>query len=435
MFWLESTLKKYGKTVIVISHDRYFLDAVCGSIFELENGRGKLYRGNYSDYRRQKSVDREIQLRHYENQQREIKRQEAYIEQQRRWNRERNIIAAESRQKLLDRMVLEEKPENLPRAIKLFFPLSGESGNDVLTVSKLSKSYGGKMLFRNFSLLLKKHDRLFVTGPNGCGKSTLLKIIAGMECADSGFSVLGANVTMGYYDQENRNFTAGGTVIDELRNTYPAMTETDVRSALALFNFRGDDVFKPVSVLSGGERARLTVCKLVLKKTNLLVLDEPTNHLDIQSREVLENALGEYHGSVIAVSHDRYFMKKLATRVVAFDGDVISELQGGFDGFADAADSQPATYRPDAAEKVSAGKSRWEDAKKERSEQRRTERRIRSLQAEIEETEQLIGNLNDEAQGDAAFDHVRLSEISGIIEKAESRLLELYEEIDNLDAF
>ncbi len=435
MFWLESTLKKYGKTVIVVSHDRYFLDAVCGSIFELENGRGKLYRGNYSEYRRQKSVDREIQLRHYENQQREIRRQEAYIEQQRRWNRERNIVAAESRQKLLDKMVLEEKPENLPRAIKMFFPLSGESGNDVLTVSKLSKSYGGKTLFRNFSLLLKKRDRLFITGPNGCGKSTLLKIIAGRESADCGFSVPGANVIMGYYDQENRNFAEGGTVIDELWNTYPSMTETDVRSALALFNFRGDDVFKPVSVLSGGERARLTVCKLVLKKTNLLVLDEPTNHLDIQSREVLENALAGYEGTVIAVSHDRYFMKKLATRVAGFDGDAITELQDGFDGFAAAADRQNAPVGTEDGEKISAGRTRWEDAKRERSEQRRTERRIRSLQAEIGETERLIGRLNEEAQGEAAFDHVRLAEISSLVEKAESRLLELYEETDNLNAF
>ncbi len=314
--WLEDFLSGYKGTLLVISHDRFFLDKVTNKTLEIENTHAELYSGNYSRFVKLKAENREIRERQYKNQQKEIARIEAYIEQQHRWNRERNIIAAESRQKALDRMVKIERPEDLPDKIRLTFTKSGESGNDVLTVKDLTKSYPNKPLFSDVSFLVKKRDRLFIAGPNGVGKSTLIKIIAEKLAADSGSYEYGYNVTVGYYDQENQNLDPDNTVLDELWNCYEGLTQTEIRSALALFLFKGDDIEKKVSVLSGGEKARLTMCKLILSKMNLLILDEPTNHLDINSREALENALSEFDGTIIAVSHDRYFISKLATRVL-----------------------------------------------------------------------------------------------------------------------
>jgi len=326
--FLEGFLCQYKKCVLVISHDRYFLDRVTTKTLVLEYAHATLYKGGYTACAEQRRIDREIAEKHYRNQQKEIARQEAYIAQQRAWNRERNIVAAESRLKLLAKMDRLEKPKEAPRAIRMSFREARESGNEVLSVRGLSMGFGSKTLFRDISFLLKKNERMFVTGPNGCGKSTLLKLILGKLSPTAGRIEAGYNVEVGYYDQENQNLTPENTVLDELWNAYPELPETEIRGTLALFRFIGEDVFRTVAVLSGGERARLTLAKLILSHMNLLVLDEPTNHLDIDSREALETALAAFDGTVLAVSHDRYFMDKLATRVLAIrpetgDGDLL----------------------------------------------------------------------------------------------------------------
>ena len=314
--WLERFLSDYDGCVMVISHDRYFLDRVTNKTLCIQNHRAKLYNGGYTKSMEQRRIDREIQEKHYRDQQKEIARQEAYIAQQKAWNRERNIIAAESRQKMLDKMVRVERPDNAPKPIRLRFTASRASGNDVLDLRDVSMGFDGRMLFEHLNVLVKKDDRLLVLGQNGCGKSTLIKLIIGKLEPVSGIIEAGYNVEIGYYDQENQNLNPESTVLDELWDAYPRMTETEIRNTLGQFRFVGEDVYKQVSVLSGGERARLTLAKLILSKMNLLVLDEPTNHLDIDSREALEAALEGFDGTILAVSHDRYFIEKLATRIV-----------------------------------------------------------------------------------------------------------------------
>ena len=436
LFWLESYLKASKKTVLIISHDRYFLDSIVDSVLEIENCKGKVYKGNYTDYVKQKEINRELEERHYRNQQKEIKRIEAYIEQQRRWNRERNIIAAESRQKQLDKMEKLEKPEDLPDSVRMRFELSGESGNDVMSVSRLSKAYPSRPLFDNVTFQVKKHDRLFITGENGCGKSTLIKILAGRLSADNGSVLLGSNVKIGYYDQENQDLHPSSTVLDELWNTYPTMTETVLRNTLALFLFKGDDVYKRVSLLSGGEKARLTLAKLMLSKMNLLILDEPTNHLDIVSRERLEKAIADFEGTVIAVSHDRYFVNKLATRIAdfgTFERGSVYVYEGDYQSFLDykKAINTSDTKTP-KTEIMTASKEQYLNAKRDQADKRRQERRIVKAKEDIERLEKRIEELNAEMSGDIAFDYVKLAALSAEYDECEAKLMELYELLDGL---
>ena len=436
LFWLESYLKASKKTVLIISHDRYFLDSIVDSVLEIENCKGKVYKGNYTDYVKQKEINRELEERHYRNQQKEIKRIEAYIEQQRRWNRERNIIAAESRQKQLDKMEKLEKPEDLPDSVRMRFELSGESGNDVMSVSRLSKAYPSRPLFDNVTFQVKKHDRLFITGENGCGKSTLIKILAGRLSADNGSVLLGSNVKIGYYDQENQDLHPSSTVLDELWNTYPTMTETVLRNTLALFLFKGDDVYKRVSLLSGGEKARLTLAKLMLSKMNLLILDEPTNHLDIVSRERLEKAIADFEGTVIAVSHDRYFVNKLATRIAdfgTFERGSVYVYEGDYQSFLDykKAINTSDTKTP-KTETMTASKEQYLNAKRDQADKRRQERRIVKAKEDIERLEKRIEELNAEMSGDIAFDYVKLAALSAEYDECEAKLMELYELLDGL---
>ncbi|MBQ2765537.1 MAG: ABC-F family ATP-binding cassette domain-containing protein, partial [Clostridia bacterium] len=427
-------LSTYRGTLLVISHDRWFLDKVTNRTLEIENTHAELYNGNYSRFVELKREMREIHERQYKNQQKEIARIEAYIEQQRRWNRERNIIAAESRQKALDRMVKIERPENLPEKIRLTFTKSGESGNDVLTVKNLAKAFPNKPLFDGVSFLVKKRDRLFIAGPNGCGKSTLIKIIADKLAADAGDFEYGYNVSVGYYDQENQNLDPDNTVLDELWNCYEGLTQTEIRSALALFLFKGDDIEKKVSVLSGGEKARLTLCKLILSKMNLLILDEPTNHLDIGSREALENALAEFDGTVIAVSHDRYFISKLATRVLDLGTKPALDFMGSYEDYkAHRARSTPAVASS-AAETVTEAKEQYLRAKEQASEQRKLKTRMKKnaeetarLEAELEE---LATKLADES---IQTDYVKVNELYTRQQEAEERLMELYEEAESFE--
>ena len=436
LFWLEEHLSQYPGTVITVSHDRYFLDRVTNKILDIENKHGKLYNGNYSTFCEKKKKDREVQEKHYRNQQKEIARIEAYIEQQRRWNRERNIIAAESRQKMLDKMERVDKPENAPRTASLSFHRGIESGNEVLTLQNLSKAYGQKKLFSGLSTLVKKRDRLFVLGPNGCGKSTLLKILTGSLLQNEGKYEFGYNVTLGYYDQENQRLNPSDTVLDSLWDEYSHMTMTEIRTALAVFGFSGDDVGKTVSVLSGGERARLTLCRLSLSECNLLILDEPTNHLDIPTREVLEDALTSYDGTMIVVSHDRYLVKKLATRILDFhypkDGAPL-DFMGGYEDCL----AYGKKYLSGQSEmqitpaSVQSGKEQYLESKRMRSEAKKLERRIKLNAEETEKIEKRLSEI-DKEEIVCATDHVKLMALSEEKESLEVRLLELYEEMEEL---
>ena len=435
LFWLEDYLRSYPKTVIVISHDRYFLDRTVNQILEIEHHRGRVYQGNYTAYAEKKKTDREIQERHYKNQQREIARIEAYIEQQRRWNRERNIIAAESREKQLAKMERVEKPQALPQNVRMQFTESGESGNDVLIAHGLKKGFDGKVLFENVDFLIQKGDRAFLMGANGCGKSTLMKIITGHLAPDSGTLDLGYRVTMGYYDQENQNLDPDNTVLEELWNAYSDRTQTEIRNTLALFLFCGDDVQKKVRVLSGGEKARLTLAKLLLSRVNLLVLDEPTNHLDIPSREALEEALSDFGGTVVAVSHDRYFVRKLASRILAFHtgGKSLYDFHGGYEDYLEFARRQTVQETQGETRTASAEKEKFLTEKKNRADQRRHEAKRRSTEREIERLEAEAAAIEEEMQGEAASDYQKLETLYAKKESLEEELLALYETLAELE--
>lgn len=428
--WLEEYLSKYKKTIIVISHDRYFLDKVTGKILDLENRRGKLYDGSYSVFTEKKKKDREIEERHYKNQQREIARIEAYIEQQRRWNRERNIIAAESRQKMLDKMVKLEKPKDAPENVKIAFKAALRSGEEVLKIRDLSKSFGKKTLFSNISFDIFSGQRVFIIGKNGSGKSTLMKIIAGLAGNYQGRYEFGYNVKLGYYDQENQQLDPDNTVLDELWDCYPGLTQNEIRNTLALFLFKGDDISKRIGVLSGGEKARLTIAKLILSRVNLLLLDEPTNHLDINSREVLEEALQKFEGTVIAVSHDRYFIKKLSSRIIDFLPDEIADYDGNYEEYLLYKNSKNVSRPAEKDEDIdSCSKSEYLKNKKQNSEKRKYEKKIREAIEEVEKIEKRLEKIKEEEEI-YSTDHVRLSELWEEKEREENRLLELYEFTD-----
>jgi len=444
MLFLENFLAQYRKCVLVISHDRYFLDRVTNKTLALEYGRAKLYNGNYTASIEQRRIDKEIAEKHYQNQQKEIARQEAYIAQQRAWNRERNIIAAESRLKLLAKMEKIERPKEAPKSIRLSFSKAHDSGNEVLHIKHLSMAFGQKKLFEDIGFLLLKKERMFIVGPNGCGKSTLLKLILGKLAPMAGRIESGYNVEIGYYDQENQNLTEENTVLDELWNAYPHLTETEIRSTLALFRFIGEDVFRTVSVLSGGERARLTLAKLILSKMNLLVLDEPTNHLDIDSREALETALAAFEGTVLAVSHDRYFIDKLATRIFAlqpghaFEGDAldypITHVGKGYSEYLDFKQRREATFDSNIpqngmqnAAPISDNKAQYLARKAIEAEARKEKARRERLTKEAADLEKEIETLDAELFGSAATDYTRAAELDARKTAAEERLLEIYE--------
>ena len=431
IMWLEKFLSSCRKTVIVVSHDRYFLCKTTNRTLEIENTKGKIYGGNYDYYIAEKKREREILEHQYKNQQKEIARIEAYIEQQRRWNRERNIIAAESRQKQLDKMERVEAPSRLPDNIRMKFTEAEESGFDVLSVRKLSKSYPGKKLFSDLSFEVKKRDRFFIIGHNGCGKSTLLKILNHTVMQDSGVFDFGYNVSPGYYDQENQNLNPSNTVIEELWDCYPQLTQTEIRNALALFLFRGDDIFKQINILSGGEKARITFAKLMLSKYNLLFLDEPTNHLDIMSREVLENALEKFDGTIIAVSHDRYFINKLATRILSFEKDGVRDFNGKYQDYIEYIERFSETSVTEKKESITDSKSEYLKNKQKSSEKRKYESKIRNDKAEIEKIERQLSEINKKISENQSNSSL-LVELYNESEVLENRMLELMEELDSM---
>ena len=447
--WLENYLVQYKKCVLVISHDRYFLDRVTNKTLAIEHHKAKLYNGNYTRSMEQRRIDREIYEKHYREQQKEIARQEAYIAQQRQWNRERNIIAAESRQKLLDKMEKLEAPEREMRGIRMKFTSAIASGNDVMNVKGLSISFGQKKLFDGLDFLVKRGDRLLIIGPNGCGKSTLIKLMMKKLTATNGKIEDGYNVEIGYYDQENQNLDEKKTVLDELWDAYPNLPEQKIRSTLAWFNFFAEDVYKQVGVLSGGERARLTLSKLILSHMNLLILDEPTNHLDIDSKEALEAALEEFDGTIIAVSHDRYFIEKLANRIIELkpDGYVESDMfdyavtrEGhAYTEFREFTDNRRARLAQSAsmgsaasANSAPAGsnKEQYLKNKQDAAEARKKARRIEKLTAEMEKLEAELMEIEEEMNGEAATDYKRVAELDIRKNEIEDRLMEIYEELE-----
>ena len=435
LYWLESFLKTYRKTVLIISHDRYFLDSIANKILEVENKKSKLYGGNYTQYVTQKSSDREIQEKHYKNQQKEIKRMEEMIDQFRRWGTERSHKIADTKQRALDRIERVERVEELPDSIRLKFTKSGESGNDVLMIRRLSKAYPNNILFSDINVDIFKREHVFIIGDNGCGKSTLIKIIAEKMEPDDGKVEYGYNVKVGYYDQEHQELDDSNTVIDELWNEYSHLTQTEIRNALALFLFRGDDISKPVSVLSGGERARLTLTKLILAKMNLLILDEPTNHLDINSREALEKALLNFDGTIVAVSHDRYFINKLSTRILDFNAVEqykIYDYKGPYTDYIEYKTNYLKKSENIEQQNDSKSKEEFLTNKKILSEKRKLETKIRRTHDEINELEARILEIDTEIEGDAASDYKRLAELSDEKETIEIRLLELYEILEEI---
>lgn len=329
--WLENYLLNYSGAVLIVAHDRYFLDKIVSKIIELDNGNATVFSGNYTDYASKKAILRNMQLKEYLNQQREIKHQEEVITKLKQFNREKSIKRAESREKMLNKMEFVDKPEILNDKMDIKLEPNVISGNDVLTVDNLTKGFDGTVLFDNISFQIKRGERVALIGSNGTGKTTILKLINGIIPADSGSIYLGAKVNIGYYDQEHHVLDPDKTIFDEIRDAYPDLNNTQIRNTLAAFLFTNEDVFKYIKDLSGGERGRVSLAKLMLSNANFLILDEPTNHLDITSKEILENALNSYTGTVLFVSHDRYFINSTATRIIELANKTVVNYIGNYD--------------------------------------------------------------------------------------------------------
>ncbi|MBR5308197.1 MAG: ABC-F family ATP-binding cassette domain-containing protein [Clostridia bacterium] len=430
--WLEGYLASYKKTLIVISHDRYFLDKVTTHTLEVENQDVKLYNCSYTGFVKRKEEDRKNDEKHYLNQKKEIERLEAFIENQRRWNRERNIIAAESRMKAIDRMEKIDKPKNLPDRVSFNFS-SGKSllmSERMLDVKGLSKAFPGKVLFENLSFLLHGQDRMFFVGPNGVGKSTLLKILSGRMAPDKGSFEYVKGIKIGYYDQEHQGLNPNNTVLDELWNNYPDKKQGEIRGVLARFLFKAEDVFKKVEVLSGGEKARLTFAKLMLEDLNLLILDEPTNHLDASSREVLEDAILNYDGTVMAVSHDRYFLSKLATRILDMRPDGHTDYKGTYEDYEDYKRRMGLGESVDTADTgasvQSGSKEDYLKNKEEKSRRRKFEKKLADSEKRISEIEKRQQEIEKEMQ-EFATDYLKTAALYEESTKLNEELEKVYE--------
>ncbi len=387
--WLEDTLKKYRGTVLVISHDRYFLNAVCDCMAEISMRRLTQYEGNYDRFAVQRQANLERQLKEYKMQQAEIARQEAIIARYRMYNREKSIRAAESREKRLEKMEKLEKPVS-EQKVRFSFEARRRSGDDVLIAKELSKGFDGRTLFEHFNLHLRAGDRVAVIGANGVGKTTLLKLITGQLPPDSGTVVYGSNVDVGYYDQQQSGLHPEKDVLNELWDDFPRLEIDRVRGVLALFLLTGDDVFQPISTLSGGEKGRVALAKLMLRKDNLLLLDEPTNHLDMDSREVLEDALDDFDGTLLTVSHDRYFINRVANRVVEMRPDGVTEYLGNYDDYVE----KKRLEADGALAEAESGKTRTQLDKEKRRERLKQES-ARTLKLKLKQAEQAIADTEE----------------------------------------
>lgn len=418
--WLENYIKNYPSAVIIVSHDRYFIDQTTTGILEIENGRSFYYRGKYHDYASKKSIDRSIALKHYIDQQKIIKKQEESIALLYSYSQEKKIRRAKSKQKQLDKLERFDKPEPLPEGIKINFSPKRSSGYEVLTVDNLSMAFD-KPLFENVNFTIKKQDRVAIIGPNGVGKTTLFNIILENLTAIKGRITYGSNVTIGYFNQEQASLDIRKTIFDEVHDAYPSMTHLEIRNALAAFQFKGDDVFKEISVLSGGEKGRVALVKLLLERANLLVLDEPTNHLDIQSKEILEDALNSFEGTILFISHDRYFINKIANKIIDFTSKGTTTYEYNYEEYIEHKKEQASQQTV-----VSATQLEFQKQKQIQAIQRKKEREIEKIEQDISDLEQHILLLKQELESDAVVgDYIEYNQIHNLIHQKEEELTTL----------
>ena len=445
--WLETYLRSYKGAVLIVSHDRYFLDRVVTKVIAIENGLVRSYAGNYSDYAAKAAMLRKAAVNAYLKQQEEIHHQQQVIDKLKSFNREKSIKRAESREKMLDKMELLEKPVEIRDDMHLKLTPQIISGNDVLSIEDLSKHFGSLTLFEHVDIEIKRGEHVAIIGDNGTGKTTLLKIINELESMDSGQIRLGSKVEIGYYDQEHHVLHSEKTLFDEISDDYPTLTNTQIRNTLAAFLFTGDDVFKKISELSGGERGRVSLAKLMLSNANFLILDEPTNHLDITSKEILEQALNDYEGTVLYVSHDRYFVNQTATRILDLYNKQFYSFAGNYDYYLEKKDvvEQPsgevqpngqtttAGANTDAAESASDSKLSWQQQKEEQALRRKKENRLRKCEDDIAALEDEIAQLNEQMADPAiATDVAKLQELSQKQTALQETLEQRYEEWEEL---
>jgi ATP-binding cassette subfamily F protein 3 len=433
--WLEEYLKVYKGTIIIISHDRFFLDSITNKTLEMINGHVNTYNGNYTYFVEERKRNYEAQLKAFNLQQAEIKRQEEIIERYRSFNREKSIRAAESREKALQKIERVEAPDRETRASKIKFETQIKSGNDVLHVESLAKSYGEKVLFHDLFMDIKKGDKTALIGENGRGKTTLFKIIMDDVLKDTGVKVLGKNVFIGYYDQEQSDLNAEKTILDEVWDTFPNMTTTQLRNALAAFLFTGDEVFKVIGTLSGGEKCRINLLKLMLSKSNFLLLDEPTNHLDIMAREALEDALLSYDGTLLVISHDRYFLNKVIDKIYELKEDGIKEYLGNYSYFIEKK-KNPQRYEEELANQGKTKTQIQEERKKKRElekAQKDQAQRLKNIETSISDNEKKLIELQNLLGLEEVYKNPQRSvEVNKEIAAAEAQLEKLYSEWETL---
>lgn len=437
--WLESYLLNYKGAVIIVSHDRYFLDKIVSKVIDIENGNVQMYLGNYTDFSNKKQMLLDAKMKEYLNQQQEIKHQEAVITKLKQFNREKSIKRAESRQKQLEKIERVEAPQTYSENMRLSLDISKESGKDVLTVQNLSKSFDQKKLFWDINFEIKRGERVAIIGDNGTGKTTLLKIINGLLEPDTGEVIYGSNVSVAYYDQEHQVLHMDKTLFDELSDTYPDMTNTQIRNILAAFLFTGEDVYKKIADLSGGERGRVSLVKLMLSKANFLLLDEPTNHLDIVSKDVLENALNNFPGTVCYVSHDRYFINKTATRILDLTENRLLNYIGNYDYYiekreaVEEAANLTSTEQAEKPADVSESKKEWIDNKTALAQKKKVKNALNKCEKEISEIEDKLQSIDEEfANPDNASNVGKLMELQKQKEALEKRLDKLMEDWEEL---
>ncbi len=434
--WLENYLVNYDGSVIIVAHDRYFLDKVVTKVIEVERGVVSVFSGNYSDYAAKKRQLMDAKLKEYYNQQRDIKHQEEVIAKLKSFNREKSIKRAESREKLLDKIEVIDKPITEQETMHFKLEPAKESGNDVLSVEGLSKAFDGNRLFDNVSFEIKKGEKVALIGNNGTGKTTILKIINHIIDADAGKVKLGANVEIGYYDQEHNVLHMDKTAFDEIGDAYPDMTNTQIRNMLACFLFTGDDVFKKISDLSGGERGRVSLAKLMLSNANFLILDEPTNHLDIMSKEILESALNRYTGTVLYVSHDRYFINKTAGRIIELSANTVTNYIGNYDYYLEKRDIlAPKEVKQVSSEKNTAVKDDWKAQKEEQAKLRKRQNDIAKIEKSIEQLEKDNSELDEQLALPEVYSDVKqLMKLNEKKQEIEKKLEKLYEDWETLSA-
>ena len=441
--WLETYLLNYPGAVFIVSHDRYFLDKVVTKVIEIDAGQVRMYSGNYSAYAEKKAQLRDAQYKAYLNQQREIKHQEAVIVKLKSFNREKSIRRAESREKMLGKIQRIEKPTEVQSQMRLSLEPRVISGNDVLTVEELSKSFPEQTLFTDISFQIKRGERVALIGNNGTGKTTMLKILNDLIPADSGTFTLGSKVQIGYYDQEHHVLHPEKTIFEEISDAYPTLTETEIRNMLAAFLFTNDDVFKLISSLSGGERGRVSLAKLMLSEANFLILDEPTNHLDIASKEILEEALNSYTVTVLYVSHDRYFINQTATRILELTNQAVVNYIGDYDYYLEKKEELTEKYAPiqqteettsdEAAPAASEGKLTWQQQKEEQARKRKQEAELKKTEQRIEELETRDKEIDETlVLPDVCTNVGRCAELSREKDKIQAELEELYEKWETL---